>query len=229
MIVDGGIGAPPGVEPGHRREVVALRARGVHQRDEHRDRADREGRLVLPDRVEHHLGLEAVGEHERDRDEQGDREVPDDARDVEQRGDAEHGVLGAQLDPVPVGAGVEHHVAVGVHRALRRAGRPRRVAEEGDVVEAELHRLGLAVADGGEHLGEVLGALVAHAFDRPEQAGVVARLVLQRRGRPRDAQRRDRRDDLGGDLAEEVLLGEQRGGLAVAEQRRQLARSGSSG
>ena len=79
-------------------------------------------------------GFEPVVDHQRARREQCDRHVADQAGDMEQRRDPEHGVLGGEAHPVPVGLGVEHHRAVGAHRALRHAGGARGVAQHGHVV-----------------------------------------------------------------------------------------------
>ena len=86
------------------------------------------------------VGVEAVEQHERAAGQHRQRDVPDEARHVEERRQAEDRVGAGQADPALVDRGREHDVAVRVHRGLRLAGRARRVDHERDVVARELHR-----------------------------------------------------------------------------------------
>ena len=164
----GGDGRAAGVDRSERREVVLLEAGGRHQRGEHGDGADRERRPVLLQRVEDDVGVEPVGQDQRHRHQQADRDVPDQAGDVEQRRDAEEPVVLAQPDPVAVDLRVEHDVPVGVPRALRRAGRAGGVGQERGVVEAQRHRRRGRAAVTVHQLDEVLRALAADPLDPPQ-------------------------------------------------------------
>ncbi len=115
--------------------------------DEHRDRTDGERGLVLTDRVDDHTRFEPVIDHQRAPREQRDPHVADQAGDMEQRRDPEHGVLGSEAHPVPVCLGIERHRAVGAHRTLRHAGGSRGVAQHGHIVRTRIdgHRLAAVV------------------------------------------------------------------------------------
>jgi hypothetical protein len=90
---------------------------------------------------------------------------------VEQRGAAEHHVAGRQAHPLAERAGVEDHVAVGVHRAFRLTSRARGIGEHGYVIRAEGDRL------------RPLAAVLAQQF---------AEVGRARRRQPRDARQHGR-------------------------------------
>ena len=70
------------------------------------------------------------------------RDVPDEAGDVEERRQSKDGVLRRQPDPAFVYRRREHDVAMRVHRRLRFTGGPRGVDHERHVVAGDVNRLG---------------------------------------------------------------------------------------
>src|SRR5271154_7226355 len=69
-------------------EAVEIRRAGglvAHESGEDRDRADREGGSVLPDRFEHDLAVKAVTEDQRTAGGESCQYLADDPRDVEKR------------------------------------------------------------------------------------------------------------------------------------------------
>ena len=127
-----------------------------------------------------------------------------------------------QTDPVTVGLGVEHHVAVRGHRALGRAGGARGVGQERDVVRVQRHRGRGLPAEALEQLGHVDRALASDALDAGEDPLVVAGLVLQlRRGEHRAHV--GARHDLRRYVAVEALQAHQHGRPGVLQELAELA------
>ena len=89
-------------------------------------------------------------------------------------------VVAGQPAPLAVGLGVEHDVAVGVHRALGRAGGARGVGEERDVVGPERDRRRLP-ARGSARCSSSRSVVPSGAArsDAGERPRVVARLEVQ--------------------------------------------------
>jgi len=135
---------------------------------------------VFTQRVEHHLRLEPVGKNQWHRREQAEGDVPDQARDVEQRRHPEdRTTLCPQPHPVAVDLRGELHVTVCVHGAL---GHPRGtggVGKERDVVQPEVHRGRYLAAVLGDDLAEIGRALAPLAGNAREQPLVTARLEIQ--------------------------------------------------
>ena len=115
-------------------------------------------------------GVEAAAEHHSRRQQGGHGDVGDDPGDVEKRRDAEDHVVGGKLEPLAVALGAEDHVPVGVHSALRRAGRARRVSEERDVVGPKDDGLWACTAAGADELEEVFRLTRPTAIDATQDA-----------------------------------------------------------
>jgi len=111
----------------------------AEQRDEGRDGGHRERRAVQRREPACFADVEAIEQDQRRAREHGERDVADEARDVEQRRQSQDHVAAREIDPPFVDGRREHDVAVRVHRALGIARRARRVDHERDVVARERH------------------------------------------------------------------------------------------
>ena len=105
-------------------------------------------------------------------------DVRDEPGDVEERRDAEDHVVAAHADPVAVGLRAEDDVAVGVHRALGRPRRARRVGQERDVVGRQAGIRRRLAGVGARELAHLarrddvrteVPATAAHATSRPQR------------------------------------------------------------
>ena len=149
--------------------------------------------------------------------------MPDRAGDVEQRRDAQDHVAGPDADPVAVGLGVEHDVAVRGHRALRRPGGSRRVGQKGHVAGSERRVLRcLPPGEPARQRDQVLGARAAEPLEGAEHALVAAGLVVKRRGGDHQPHV-GAADDLAGHAEVQVFVADKHGGAGVTQDLLKLA------
>jgi hypothetical protein len=200
---------------------VPVGIRHVHQGDEDGDRTDGEGSPFGLDGLDGQRRVEPVQQHQRRPGQQADGHVPDQPGDVEQRGHAEDHVARSDADPVPVGLGVEHHVAVRGHGAFRWPGGTRGVGQEGHVLRAEPHGRRPLTGEPVHELQQIQGPFAADPLDPGEHARVIPGLEVQFRGGD-DGLHVGARDDLGRHVPVQALQGDQDPGAGILEQQLQL-------
>ncbi|MDF9802754.1 hypothetical protein M2436_001301 [Streptomyces sp. HB372] len=208
-----------------RGEVVRGDVRMRGQRHEGGGRADGVGGAVGGEGLQDDARLEAVGQDEGARVGDAGGELADHAGDVEERGERE---VGGTLGDRVAGAlafGVDHDVAVGVHRALGGAARPGGVADQRHVGGGELPVLGGRVPGAGrgeQVVGEVVGAGGREPLET-EDAGVVHALEVQLAGGERDTEVRGRRRGVPQIRLPRPVRADQRGDPGVREDVADLA------